>query len=184
MKPMELKRKFIELRAEGKSYREIGVELGISKSSCQKWEKDLAAEIAALKREQLRELYDSYHMTKEARIKNLGDTLAKIDAALATADLSEADPTRLLDFKLKYTEALKGEYSGTQPALKLGDRIEPHDIVAALADLLNRIRSGEVSAEQASKESVVIANLLKAYDIVEVKAKLDELEAIVGGRKQ
>ena len=69
----------------------------------------------------------------------------------------------------------------------LGKQLITHtdttDRLAALADLLNRIRSGEVSAEQASKESVVIANLLKAYDIVEVKAKLDELEAIVGGRK-
>ena len=183
MKPMELKRKFIELRAEGKSYRKIGAELGISKSSCQKWEKDLAAEIAALKREQLRELYDSYHMTKEARIKNLGDTLAKIDAALATADLSEADPVRLLDFKLKYTEALQKEFSGMKPALKLGERINAKDIVAALADLLNRIRAGEVSAEQASKESTVITNLLKAYETVEIQTKLEELEAIVGGRK-
>lgn len=182
MKPIELKRKFIELRAEGKSYRAIGEELGISKSSCQKWERDLAADIDALKREQLRELYESYHMTKEARIKNLGSTLAQIDTALATADLSEADPARLLDFKLKYTEALKNEYSGTQPALKLGNHIDAKDIVAALADLLNRIRSGDVSAEQASKESTVITNLLKAYETVEIKTKLEELEAIVGGR--
>jgi hypothetical protein len=121
-------------------------------------------------------------MTKEARIKNLGSTLAQIDTALATADLSEADPVRLLDFKLKYTEALKNEYSGTQPALKLGDHIDAKDIVAALADLLNRIRSGEVSTEQASKESTVITNLLKAYETVEIKTKLEELEAIVGGR--
>ena len=96
--------------------------------------------------------------------------------------LSIADPVRLLDFKLKYTEALKNEYSGIQPALKLGDHIEAKDIVAALADLLNRIRSGEVSAEQASKESSVITNLLKAYETVEIKTKLEELEAIVGGR--
>lgn len=30
------------------------------------------------------------------------------------------------------------------------------------------------------RESTVLANLLKAYDTVEVKAKLEELEAIVG----
>lgn len=183
MKPLELKRKFIELRAEGKSYRAIGEELGISKSSCQKWERDLAADIEALKREQLKELYESYHMTKEARIRNLGNTLTQIDTALASADLSIADPVRLLDFKLKYTEALQKEFSGMKPALKLGEHINAKDIVAALADLLNRIRAGEVSGEQASKESTVITNLLKAYETVEIQTKLEELEAIVGGRK-
>ena len=182
MKPQEMKRAFVEMRAEGKSYSAIAAELHISKSTCSKWEKELESQIADLKREELAELYRSYHMTKEARIRKLGDTLAQIEDALASADLSEADPVRLLDFKLKYTEALQKEYSGTQPALKLGDRIEPKDIVAALADLLNRIRAGEVSADQASKESAVITNLLKAYETVEIKTKLDELEAIVGGR--
>lgn len=181
MKPQEMKRQFVELRAEGKSFSAIAEELHISKTTCSKWEQEMESQISDLQKEQLRELYDSYHMGKEARIRRLGDTLARIDDALASADLSETDPAKLLDFKLKYTEALQKEYGGVQPALKLGDRIEPRDIVAALADLLNRIRAGEVSPEQANKESTVIANLLKAYETVEIKSKLDELEAIVGG---
>lgn len=183
MKPQELKRRFVELRAEGKSYQAIAEQLHISKATCTKWERDLKEQIAELKKEELKELYESYHMTKEARIKKLGDTLAQIDAALAVADLSEADPVRLLDFKLKYTEALQKEFSGMKPALKLGEHINAKDIVAALADLLNRIRAGEVSGEQASKESTVITNLLKAYETVEIQTKLEELESIVGGRK-
>lgn len=183
MKPNEMKRQFVEMRAEGKSYDVIAKELNISKSTCCSWERELESQISDLKREEMAELYQAYHMTKEARIRKLGDTLAQIDAALAVADLSEADPVRLLDFKLKYTEALQKEFSGMKPALKLGERINAKDIVAALADLLNRIRAGEVSAEQASKESNVITNLLKAYETVEIQTKLEELEAIVGGRK-
>lgn len=61
------------------------------------------------------------------------------------------------------------------------DTIDAKGIVAALADLLNRVRAGEVTTEQAQKESGILAQLLKAYDTVEVKAKLDELEAIIGG---
>ena len=184
MKPQELKRRFVELRAEGKSYQAIAEQLHISKATCTKWERDLKEQISELKKEELKELYESYHMTKEARIKKLGDTLAKIDDALAAADLRETDPAKLLDFKLKYTEALKGEYMGVEPAVKLGgEHLDPKDIVAALADLLNRIRAGEITPEQANKESTVLANLLKAYDIVVVKERLDELEAIVGGRQ-
>ena len=119
-------------------------------------------------------------MTKEARIRRLGDTLEKINAALEQADFSTVDPAKLLDFKLKYTEALKGEYIGTMPAMEL-DAIDAKSIVTALADLLNRVRAGEVTTEQAQKESGILAQLLKAYDTVEVKAKLDELEAIIGG---
>ena len=75
------------------------------------------------------------------------------------------------------------EYTGTEPAFKLGDDIKPEDIVKALGDLLNRVRAGEVTQEQANRESLVLSNLLKAYEQVELKAKLDELEAIVGGMR-
>lgn len=182
MKPQEKKTEFIRLRAEGRSYSYIADKLHISKSTCSSWEQELKGAIAELRQEQLNELYSSYAMTKEARIKKLGDTLESINTALDGADLSEIPPEKLLDFKLKYTEALKGEYTGSGTPYQFTDRLDPKEIVVALGDLLNRIRAGEVTTEQASKESTVIANLLKAYDTVEVKAKLDALEAIVGGR--
>ena len=182
MKPAELKKEYIRLRAEGKSYSVIAEQLHISKSTCASWERELKDQIDELKRAEYAELCESYGMTKEARIKKLGDTLERINEALAKTDFSQVDPAKLLDFKLKYTEALKGEYVGTKPALQI-ESIDAKQIVAALGDLLNRVRAGEVTTEQAQKESGVLAQLLKAYDTVEVKAKLDELEAIVGGRK-
>lgn len=147
MKPAELKKEYVRLRAEGQSYSSICEQLHISKSTCTKWEKALAAQIDELKRAELAELCESYSMTKEARIRRLGDTLEKINAALEL------------------------------------DAIDAKSIVTALADLLNRVRAGEVTTEQAQKESGILAQLLKAYDTVEVKAKLDELEAIIGGRQ-
>ena len=102
MKPQELKQEYIKLRIEGKSYSFISEQLHISKSTCAKWEQNLFAEIDELKRAKLEELYESYSMTKQACIKKLGDTLEKINEALAKADFSTVDPTKLLDFKLKY----------------------------------------------------------------------------------
>ena len=182
MKPAEIKKEYIRLRAEGKSYSVIAEQLHISKSTCTKWEKDLAEQIDELKRAELTELYESYGMTKEARIKKLGDTLEKINEALAKTDFSTVDPAKLLDFKLKYTEALKGEYVGQKKAIE-PESLEARDIVEALADLLNRTRAGDITTDQAQRESLILSNLLKAYDTTEVKAKLDELEAIVGGRQ-
>jgi len=182
LKPAELKKEYIRLRAEGKSYSTIAEQLHISKTTCSKWEKDLAEQIDELKRAELAELCESYGMTKKARIERLGGTLDKINEALEQADFSTVDPAKLLDFKLKYTEALKGEYIGTKPALNL-DSVDAKGIVAAIGDLLNRVRSGDIPTEQAQKESLILSQLLKAYDTVEVKAKLDELEAIIGGQQ-
>lgn len=182
MKPRELKKEYVRLRAEGNSYSTIAAQLHISKSTCASWERELKTQIDELKREELAELCESYGMTKEARIRRLGDTLDKINHAIEQADFATVDPAKLLDFKLKYMEALKGEYVGTKPAVEL-DAVNGKSIVAALGDLLNRVRAGEVPTEQAQKESGILAQLLKAYDTVEVKAKLDELEAILGGRQ-
>ena len=182
MKPSDTKAEFIRLRAEGKSYAVISKDLGIAKDTCSKWEKELKEEIAQLKGEQLAELYDSYYMTREARIKKLGDTLDNINAALAQADLARLPPDKLLDFKLKYTEALKTEYIPTGRKHTLPAAFGADDILAALGDLLNRLRAGELTNEQATRESMVLSNLLKAYDAVELKVKLEALEAVIQSR--
>ena len=181
MKPIEKKRDFIRLRAEGKSIRAAAAELGIGRSTCSRWERELKDQIDELRRDELEELYAHYHMTKEARIRRLGDTLGKIEDALDQVDLAETDPAKLLDFKLKYAAALKDEYTGSEPTVKLGARATAQDILDALSDLLNRVRAGDASADQANREAAVLGHLLKAFETVEIKAKLDELEAIVGG---
>lgn len=67
LKPQETKTEFIRLRAEGRSYSYIADTLHISKSTCTEWERELKAQIAELRQEQLNELYSSYAMTKEAK---------------------------------------------------------------------------------------------------------------------
>ena len=181
MKPTELKQEYIQLRAEGRSYSYIADKLHISKSTCSSWEKELAAEIAKLKAEELNSLYERYHMNKEARITQLGDTLQNIDTALAGADLTEVAPEKLLDYKLKYREALQKEYIDTGEAFKFGEVIHKEDITAAYGNLLNRVRAGDTTPEQARQESYILGNLLKAYEITEIKAKLDEIAGAIGG---
>ena len=182
MKPNDQKNEFIRLRAEGKSYTAIGKELSISKATCTAWERELKAEIAEKKKEQLEEMYEAYYMTREARITKLGQTLESIEDALSDADLTQVSPEKLLDYKLKYMEALKQEFIDTTPAIPLDDTFNPRDIIVVMADLLKRIRNKETNLDQASREIMVITNMLKAYEAVELKAKLEALEDLVGGR--
>lgn len=182
MKPAELKQEYVRLRAEGRSYSYIADKLHISKSTCTAWEKELGAEIAQLKKEELSSLYDAYSMTKEARIKKLGDTLDRVEEALDAVDLKEVAPEKLLDYQLKYREALQKEYVSTEPAFRAVDQIGARDIVTALGDLLNRLRAGDVTPEQATRESLVLSNLLKAYETVEVKAELERIKSVIESR--
>lgn len=182
MEAQEKKNAFVQLRAERRSYRHIAGVLGISKTTCCNWEKELREAVDELKLEQLNELYTAYAMTKEARIKKLGNALERIDTALAGADLESMPPEKLLDYKLKYTAALKDEYAGADTPYRLSERREPKELVVALEDLLNRVRAGEVSAEQANRECAVIGSILKAYETTELKDKLEALEQVVGRR--
>ena len=183
MKPNDQKNDFIRLRAEGKSYTAIGKELNISKATCTAWEKELKAEIAEKKKEQLEEMYEAYYMTREARITKLGQTLESIEDALSEVDFTQVSPEKLLDYKLKYMEALKQEFIDTTPAIPLDDSFNPRDIIVVLADLLKRIRNREINLDQATRETMVITNILKAYETVELKAKLETIEGIIGSRE-
>ena len=97
MKDQSTKDRFILLRAEGKSFSAIAQELCISKSTCSEWEQELKAKIAELKADRMNELYEKYYMTRKARIEQTGTTLAKINTAIEQADLTEADPVRLME---------------------------------------------------------------------------------------
>lgn len=180
MKPQEAKERFIILRAEGKSYNAIAQELHIGKTTCITWGKEFAEAIAKLKAENLQELYDKYHMTKEARIKSLGSTLGKIEAAVEAADFTQMQPKDLLKCKLEYASALKDEY--VAPVSSIPDAMTPDVLLSALQDLLRRVREGEVTTEQANRESVVLGNILKAYEQAELKDKLDALGATLDAR--
>lgn len=183
MKPNDQRNEFIRLRAEGKSYTAISKELNISKATCTAWEKELKAEIAEKKKEQLEEMYEAYYMTREARITKLGQTLESIEDALSEVDFTQVSPEKLLDYKLKYMEALKQEFIDTTPAIPLDDSFNPRDIIVVLADLLKRIRNREINLDQATRETMVITNILKAYETVELKAKLETIEGIIGSRE-
>lgn len=172
------KEKFIQLKAEGHSNASISKELGIAKATCTSWGRELAEQIDSARKAQLAELIEGYGIAKEARIKRLGETLDKIDGAIAQVDFSQIPPAKLLDLQIQYTNALKEEYNSLRPAGEL-KADTPQGIIQALTNLLDRARAGEVTKEQATSESTIIINLLRAYDAIEIKAKIEELERTI-----
>lgn len=119
MKDNQKKRAFITARAEGKSYEQIAKDLGISKSTCTKWSKDLEEEITTLQEAQREEIITTYKMQKEARINGLTAILEKIDTAIEEIDFKELSPRELLNLKLQYTRAIREETP--EPIEVIGD---------------------------------------------------------------
>lgn len=160
MKTADKKRDFIRLRAEGKSYRAIEKETGISRSTCSEWEKALRSEIDGLRQDTLEEMYTQYGMAREARIRRIGETLRRIDTALESVDFSTLSPERLLDFKLKYTAALKEEYNAFAPIEATGAAT---DTLEAIQELYRRTASGAITVEQAKTELSIIERMVSGY---------------------
>ena len=79
-------------------------------------------------------------------------------------------------------ETLKEEYIELNNINPIDPDYNAKDILNTLGEVLNGLRDGSITPEQASRESQVIGNMLKAYDMVELKERLDAIEAVLGGR--
>jgi hypothetical protein len=182
MKDLSVREQFLLLRSQGLSYSVIASRLNISKKTCVSWGKEYAEDISRMKQERLNALYETYSMSKEARIRKLGEALSKIDSALENADLESVPPEKLLDFKLKYTEALKSEYLGYSPRTELPELPTAEDVLRAHADLINRLQSGELPPEQASREATILLNLMKSIQGEDLEERIKELESVLSSR--
>lgn len=170
MKSTDKKAKFVELRASGKSYRSIADELKISKSTCERWEKELREEIEKRQDERMEELYLLYGMDRASRIKRLGETLQSMESALQSRDLEDVPADALLKMILKYHDALKAEYSEPTGALQLPDQDGEDgklfkNVIKALASLYEKQERGEVSPAQVKAQITTLQTIVSTHNM-------------------
>lgn len=158
-KGTETKARFIELRAQGKSYNDIGAELHISKSTCSEWEREFSAEIQDGRNDRLNELTEMYGATKAARLERLGETLHRINAALDEKDLAELPADRLLQLKLQYEKALAEESVEPQPLI---EEYSAEEILQLKAGVYRRLYSGAITDKQAKTEIETLSAIRSA----------------------
>ncbi len=176
---LDIQAEFIKLRASGLSLRACAKELGTTKDRLVIMERDLKAKIAEHRAERLKDIYSDYGLYREARITALGTALKNIDKELTTRDLKDVSTDKLLDYKLKYTEALAGEYIPLSPQTDEGQPLDAKTIIMRLDDLYKRVRDGETTKEQAQTELVVLSGMLRAYDTTELEEKMDKLRRAI-----
>lgn len=126
MELIEVKQRFIELRAQGMSFDKIAQELGKAKQTLIDWSKELEEEIANYKALELEALYESYYLLKEARLKQFGGIVNKLTEELQSRDLSDVPTDKLLDLYLKYSDKVKEEI--IEPSFKTSEEIREDKI--------------------------------------------------------
>ena len=109
MKNANDKERFIELRAEGRSYADIAVALKVSKPTLIAWGKELQKDILNARTLRMDELFEKYAVAKAKRVEVFGTHLNAILAELGTRNLANIATSSLLTLALKYGEFMKDE---------------------------------------------------------------------------
>lgn len=109
MKSQETKEKFIQLRAEGRSFDSIANELSTSKTTLIKWSREFDREINNAQYFASQSLIEQYKITKRERIKYITKELEKIYNALGQKDYNELSVKDLIFLKEKFEDDLKKE---------------------------------------------------------------------------
>ncbi len=99
--PLEEKKQFIKLRANGLSYDKIIKEMGKAKATLLKWGRELQEEISTARSIELESMYEEYGLLREQRLRFHGQTLQRIREEIESRELSEVPTPRLMELYLK-----------------------------------------------------------------------------------
>jgi hypothetical protein len=99
--PLEEKKQFIKLRANGLSYDKIIKEMGKAKATLLKWGRELQEEIGTARSIELESMYEEHGMLREQRLRFHGQTLQRMREEIEERELSEVPTPRLMELYLK-----------------------------------------------------------------------------------
>jgi len=109
MKDTKTKEKFIQLRGNGLSFDKIVEEIGVSKGTLLKWDKELKQEISEVRFIELESMIQKYGVLRTERVKSYGEMLEKYRKELTQRDLSDVSTNKLLDMALIVEDRLREE---------------------------------------------------------------------------
>ena len=118
MKEMETIEKFIQLRAEGKSFDKIAKLIKVSKPTLIAWEKKYKGEIDELKWSRFENILEKYKLTQEDRIARLAKELSHAWETYEQKDYDNLSKRDLLSMIIRLEHRLKEETAALNIAVK------------------------------------------------------------------
>lgn len=104
-----LKLQAVELRAGGKTYKEIAEELGTDIQQAIDMASDESDKIATLRAVKMEALFQEERINQTGRIERLSALQARLKEELDRRDLSDIPTDKLITLYLKTSETIKGE---------------------------------------------------------------------------
>lgn len=183
---IEIKHKFVNLRAKGHSIRSIAETLSVSPQTLVNWERDFNQEISELKAIQLEALYESFGLMKQRRLEEISRQLQKIQTTLSSRDLSDLSTEKLMELNLKYLERADKEYQEPKFFLqsksnKTGTKLDSQEIAFELNQLLLRFRTGSVNAVEVQRELSILKSMLKSEEQADIQEMVEQLKTLLEG---
>ena len=103
----EKRRRFIQLRGQGLSYRKIAKELKISMSTVTRWSLNFDVHINNAQIVEFEGLLEEYLMTRQHRTKALATQLNNVTQALVECDFAKQPPHLLMEMQTRLTNEIK-----------------------------------------------------------------------------
>jgi hypothetical protein len=134
MENIDVKVRFIELRAKGLSFDKISAEISIAKKTLVNWNKRYKAEVEAAKAVELEALLEQHYLLTAQKVAQFGRLIMRLDQELTTRSLADVPTDKLLELRLKYQAAIKDEMPDPK-FLSDQDVGAERELEALLADL-------------------------------------------------
>jgi len=109
-KNLDIKERFIKLRANGESYDKIAKKLSISRNTAIEWGKKFSKEIANMKSIRLEGLIEQYALSVEEKVKLWGSISNRIYETLEERSFFYDDNDKLLDMLCKAQSKLESSF--------------------------------------------------------------------------
>ena len=109
-KNLDIKERFIKLRANGESYDKIAKKLSINRNTAIEWGKQFNKEIANMKSIRLENLIEQFALSVEDKVKLWGNIVNRIYGALEERSFSNDDNDKLLDMLCKAQSRLESSF--------------------------------------------------------------------------
>src|SRR5512141_3080892 len=107
MKDITERERFVELRAQGKSFAAIAEEIGVSKTTLITWSRELYEQIKNLRAINEEALCERYRLTKQHELETLSQRLDAVEAEITKRDLSNVPTPKLYGLLFKLMDQTK-----------------------------------------------------------------------------
>jgi hypothetical protein len=107
MKDNETRDRFVELRAQGKSFASIAEELNVSKPTLIEWSKEMQVQVSNLRAVNEEALRERFKLTKEHQLQVLSQQFNAIRTEIEKRDLADLPTDKLYGVMFKLANELR-----------------------------------------------------------------------------